>query len=239
MRPTLSMEDYLKALYALEELGQQGTTSALARRLGVRPASVTGMLKRMAQAGLVEYRPRAGARLTPQGRRLALQVIRKHRLLERFLHDILGFPWDQVHAEAERLEHAVSDEFIQRLAAWLGEPEQDPHGHPIPGPDLKPPPRRGIPLDHIPVGRPVRVVQVSDRDAVALRRLAELGLRPGQQLVIRRRTPLDALLDIELQPQGAQIVLGPALAHYVLVELVEPPDATAAPERTRTPEASA
>lgn len=221
MKPTLSMEDYLKALYALEELGHKATTGALARHLGVRPASVTGMLKRLAEAGLVDYRPRGGARLTSEGRRLALQVIRKHRLLERFLHDVLGFPWDQVHAEAERLEHAVSEEFIRRLAAWLGEPEHDPHGHPIPGPDLKPPPRRGIPLDHIAVGNQVRVVQVSDKDPLVLRRLDELGLRPGQRVWLRQRTPLDALLVLELLPQGRQVVLGPALAHHVLVERLE------------------
>ncbi len=214
------MEDYLKALYALEETGKAGTTSALARRLGVRPASVTEMLKRLAEAHLVEYRPRQGARLTPQGRRAALQVIRKHRLLERFLHDVLGFPWDKVHAEAERLEHAVSDEFIQRLAVWLGEPEHDPHGHPIPGPDLEPPAPRGMPLDHVPVGQMVKVVAVSDRDPTVLRRLDELGLRPNQQLVIRRRTPLDALLYLELLPQGHQVILGPALAHSVMVERV-------------------
>lgn len=219
-RPTLSMEDYLKALYALEETGKPGTTTALARRLGVRPASVTEMFKRLAQAQLVEYQPRRGARLTEKGKRFALQVIRKHRLLERFLHDVLGFPWDKVHAEAERLEHAVSDEFIQRLAAWMGEPERDPHGHPIPGPDLEPPLPQGIPLDHIPVGQQVRIVAVSDRDPAVLRRLDELGLHPNQRLLVHQRTPLDALLYLELLPQGQQVVVGPALAHTILVEPV-------------------
>ncbi len=218
MRPTLSMEDYLKALYALEEAGQRGSTSALARRLGVAPASVTEMLKRLDAAGLVHYQPRRGASLTPKGRRVALQIIRKHRLLERFLHDVLGFSWDQVHLEAERLEHAVSDEFIRRLATWLGEPAYDPHGHPIPGPNLEPPQPRGVPLDHVPAGQRVRVVQVSDRDPAALRRLADLGLRPGQEVVVRKRTPFDGLLHLELLPQGEQVVLGPVLAHSVWVE---------------------
>ncbi len=218
MRPTLSMEDYLKALYGLEEAGGRATTSALARRLGVAPASVTEMLKRMAAAGLVEYRPRRGAVLTPQGRRLALQVIRRHRLLERFLHDVLGFPWDQVHPEAERLEHAVSEEFVRRLAAWLGEPAYDPHGHPIPGPNLEPPPTRGVPLDHVAVGHRVRVVQVSDQDPAVLRRLAQLGMKPGRAIWVRERTPFDGLLRLELRPEGVTVVLGPVLAHSVLVE---------------------
>jgi len=127
--PTLSMQDYAKAMYALEQQGSERvSTSALAAYLGLSPAAVTEMLRRMAQTQppLVEYWPRRGAKLTPEGRRLALRMLRRHRLLERFLHDILGFPLDQLHAEAERLEHAVSDEFIRRLAAWLGDPATDP-----------------------------------------------------------------------------------------------------------------
>ncbi len=216
------MEDYLKALYELE--GESGlvSTTALARHLGVRPASVTGMLKRMAEQGLVTYRPRQGARLTEQGRRLALDMVRKHRLLERFLHDVLGFPWDAVHAEAERLEHAVSEEFIRRLAAWMGEPSHDPHGHPIPGPDLQPPPQEGIPLEHIEPGVVVEVVQVSDRDARVLRHLASLDLRPGQRLRILTRTPIDRLLQVEIAASGRRVVLGPALARAVRVRPAKP-----------------
>lgn len=219
-QPTLSMEDYLKALYMLEARGAIPTTTALARYLGVRPASVTGMLKRLAQDGLVDYRPRHGARLTPQGRNIALRMVRKHRLLERFLHDVLGFPWDRVHEEAERLEHAVSDEFIHRLAVWMGEPRHDPHGHPIPGPDLTPPPARGFPLDLVAVGQRVRVVAVSDRDPEVLRRLDELGLHPNQVLEVAQRTIADDLLHVRLLPQGKDVVLGPALAHQIWVEEV-------------------
>ncbi len=220
--PTLSMEDYLKALYHLGTQAPRVSTTALARWLQVAPASATEMLQRLAawKPPLVEYRPRHGAVLTPAGRTIALRIIRKHRLLERFLHDILGFPWDEVHAEAEHLEHAVSDAFIQRLAAWLGDPAYDPHGHPIPGPDLQMPPLRDRPLAQMPVGVLVRVTRVSDRDPLLLRRLDELGVQLGSTLRLDQRTPYDNLLQVRLWPQGGVRILGPRLAQSIFVQQV-------------------
>ncbi len=234
--PTVSMEDYLKALYHLESRTPRVSTTALARWLHVAPASATEMLRRMAawQPPLVHYTPRHGATLTPHGRRLALGIIRKHRLLERFLHDILGFPWDAVHAEAERLEHAVSDEFIRRLAALLGDPAYDPHGHPIPGPDLHLPPVADTPLLHAPPGVPLVVKRVSDRDPGLLRRITEIGLRLGQRLIVLERTPYDQLLHLQLEPGGGRTVVGPRLAQSIFVQPVEPVTPTpAAPLEAR------
>ncbi len=220
--PTLSMEDYLKALYHLGQQHPRVSTTALARWLGVAPASVTEMLRRLAtwKPPLVDYRPRRGAVLTPAGQRIALRVIRTHRLLERFLHDVLGFPWDAVHGEAERLEHAASDEFIRRLAAWLGDPAYDPHGHPIPGPDLRLPPLSDRPLAQAPVGAWLTVSRVSDRDPALLRRLADLGLHLGRTLVLAQRTPYDHLLHLRLEPEGTAVVVGPRLAQAVFVRVV-------------------
>ncbi len=226
--PTLSMEDYLKALYHLEAQAPRVSTTALARWLGVAPASATEMLRRLAawQPPLVDYRPRRGARLTPAGRQAALKVIRKHRVLERFLHDILGFSWAAVHAEAERLEHAASDEFIGRLAAWLGDPVYDPHGHPIPGPDLRVPPLSDIPLAQAPLHVPLVVSRVSDRDPALLRRLDALGLQLQQAFVLHERTPYDHVLHLRLLPAGPTVVIGPRLAQAVFVR---PQAAPAAP----------
>ncbi len=222
--PTLSMEDYLKALYHLERQAPRVSTTALARWLGIAPASATEMLRRLAawQPPLVHYTPRRGATLTPAGREAALRVIRKHRLLERFLHDILGFPWDAVHAEAERLEHAASDEFIRRLAAWLGDPAYDPHGHPIPGPDLRLPPLSDRPLAQAPVGARLTISRVSDRDPALLRRLADLGLHLGRRVRLLERTPYDHLLHLRLEPEGSAVVVGPRLAQAIFVRVAAP-----------------
>ncbi|NPA26427.1 MAG: metal-dependent transcriptional regulator [Chloroflexi bacterium] len=219
--PTLSMQDYAKALYVLEQR-QPGriSTSALASYLDLSPAAVTEMLHRMAkvQPPLVDYRPRRGARLTTEGQRLALRMLRRHRLLERFLHDVLGFPLEQVHTEAERLEHAVSDAFIQRLAAWMGEPKSDPHGHPIPGPDLQPPDAPGRPFRSLAPDARAQVVQVCDRDPEQLRRLAALGLRPGQRFRVLERDPYEPVFRIRLEPQGTEVLVGPRLAAALRVE---------------------
>ncbi|MDW8396234.1 MAG: metal-dependent transcriptional regulator, partial [Anaerolineae bacterium] len=127
-----SMQDYLKVILELIQSNQRATTNALAARLNVTPASVTGMLKRLAELNLVEYEPYQGAELTPAGRRVALEVVRHHRLLELYLIEAMGYRWDEVHAEAERLEHAISQEFAERMARILGDPKVDPHGDPIP-----------------------------------------------------------------------------------------------------------
>ncbi|MGQ9692253.1 MAG: metal-dependent transcriptional regulator [Thermaceae bacterium] len=190
MRPPLteSQEDYLKAILLLEERGGRATTQALSSLLQVRPASVTEMLKRLAELGLVLHAPYRGAELTPLGRRIALEVLRHHRLLETFLHQTLGYAWEEVHEEAERLEHHISEAFEQRIAELLGHPERDPHGDPIPGPGLEPIPPEGINLLEAPLGQ-VRLLRVLAQDPATLNSLAQLDLLPGNTLEVLEKIP--------------------------------------------------
>lgn len=184
-RETLSpaQEDYLKQIFLIDRSGCTASTQTLADRLGVRPPSVTGMLKRLAQQGFIEHEPYRGARLTPEGRRAAMELVRHHRLLETFLHDMLGFPWDEVHEEAERLEHVISEEFERRIALALGDPTHDPHGDPIPTPDLDFP--EEIPtilLTETTPGSEVRLARVHIQDRDSLNLLARVGLIPGSSV---------------------------------------------------------
>jgi DtxR family transcriptional regulator, Mn-dependent transcriptional regulator len=179
------MQDYAKAIYSLEAQQTAGvSTSALAERLGVTPASVSAMLHRLEQRGLVECEPYHGARLTVEGRRVALEVLRHHRLLEAFLSQELGVPWDRVHDEAEVLEHVISEDLEQRIAAKLGDPLRDPHGDPIPRPDLRleDPPTQAI--SELPAGACGRFVRVSDANPAMLRYLDELGIALGEAFEI-------------------------------------------------------
>ncbi len=185
---TEAQEDYLKAILLLEEEGGRATTQALAEALGVRPASVTEMLKKLAELGLVRHTPYRGAELTPLGRRVALEVVRHHRLLETFLHQALGYSWEEVHAEAERLEHHISEAFEHRIAELLGHPERDPHGDPIPGPGLELGLDEGMGLLQAPLGQ-ARLLRVLAQDPDTLNLLAQLGLRPGREVKILERSP--------------------------------------------------
>jgi len=162
------------------------TGNALAQRLGVRAASVTGMLQKLAaqKPPFVKYEKHHGARLTASGKVRALEVLRRHRLLERFLHDFLDYSWDEVHDEAERLEHFISERFEDRIAAKLGDPETDPHGHPIPERSGKLPIRSEVLLSKWACGVPAVISSVSDRDPVALREMTRLGLRPGVAIMV-------------------------------------------------------
>jgi DtxR family Mn-dependent transcriptional regulator len=175
---TLSVQDYLKVIYDLTASGEPASTTALAGRLGVSPASVTGMVQRMARLRppLVRYRKHHGVLLTGAGRRGALEVIRHHRLLETWLVQSLGYSWDRVHGEAEQLEHAISKEMEQRISAALGDPERDPHGDLIPSKDLRMPPDHSIVLADLAVGQEAVVKRVRSDNAVVLRNLAALGL---------------------------------------------------------------
>ncbi len=198
---TESVDDYLKAILELggaEEL--RVTSNALAHHLGVRAASVTGMLQKLAvhKPPFVKYEKHHGAHLTPAGRMRALEVLRHHRLLERFLHDFLDYPWDEVHEEAERLEHFISERLEDRIAAKLGDPEVDPHGHLIPGRSGALPPRREVPLTSWACGIPAVVSSVSDRDAAALREMSRLGVKPGVPITVEsgaRDTSLRVRID--------------------------------------------
>ncbi|MFP4623339.1 MAG: metal-dependent transcriptional regulator [Gemmatimonadota bacterium] len=210
------MEDYLKAIYQLARGDAPVATSAIADRLGVAPGSVTGMLKRLCQQDLVEHERYQGARLTARGQREAIRMIRRHRVLELFLVEVLGYTWDQVHAEAERLEHAASDALVNRMAAVLGDPESDPHGHPIPSPSGQ---LRSTPLPtlaELEVGDRAVVRRVSDEDPEALRYMARLNLIPGVTIEVLERAPFAGPL--RLRVAEAEELVGVELARRLRVE---------------------
>ena len=212
---TAPVEDYLKAVYALERAGESAGTNDLAARLGVAPASVSGMVRRLADAGYLDYERYRGVRLTESGRKAALRTIRRHRIIEAYLAAALGYPWDRVHAEAERLEHAASDELIDRMADVLGEPTVDPHGAPIPtrGGDVDE--TQYVALSELAPGHSARVKRVSDEDPERLRYLAQLGIVPGASVKVLARAPFEG--PISLTVDGHEQTIGPGLASQVLV----------------------
>ena len=213
---TEAVEDYAKALHALAKRCEGPvTTSALAERLGVSPGTVTAMLKRMGEMGLVEHEPYRGARLTEEGDRVALEVIRHHRLLESYLTEVLGMPWDRVHDEAEVLEHYISEELEERIAVALGHPRHDPHGDPIPDRDLGVAADRGKPLAELETGRTGVLVRVSDSDPEMLRYLAERDIMPGSRLSVGDREPFGGSVAIEVG--GNVHAIGAELAHRMLI----------------------
>jgi len=181
----------------------------VAERLGVTPASASGMLRRLADEGVVEYAPYRGARLTPEGERIALEVIRHHRLLELFLAEELGMPWDRVHAEAEVLEHHISEELEELIADKLGEPALDPHGDPIPDRDLALSADDSVPLIELDPGEEGIFARVSDSDASMLRYLAERAIQPGAILTVKSREPFGGPLMVEIagrtHPLGSEL----------------------------------
>jgi DtxR family transcriptional regulator, Mn-dependent transcriptional regulator len=186
---TVAVQDYLKAIYALESAGERVTTSALAARMGVSAPSATAMAKRLAELGLVERAPYRGVVLTDEGRRSALEVTRHHRLLERYLADRLGLSLDEVHAEADRLEHALSEELEAKIDAELGFPTHDPHGDPIPDRELRVDTGHSRTLVDLEPGERARVSRVPDGDSDLLRYLTELGLVPGSQVEVLAQAP--------------------------------------------------
>jgi DtxR family transcriptional regulator, Mn-dependent transcriptional regulator len=213
------MEDYLKAAYRLKMDGKPATNQLLADQLGVSGPSVTNMVKRLDEMRLLRHTRYQGVELTPAGERIALEVVRHHRLLELYLAETLGYPWDQVHDEAEKLEHHVSDELEARMDSYLGFPTRDPHGDPIPTRDGLIPEDTDLLLAELSDRTPATVVRVSDRDPVQLRYLAELGLIPGAQVTIVERLPFDELTRIEV---GASThVIGRQLSRSVWVERPE------------------
>jgi DtxR family transcriptional regulator, Mn-dependent transcriptional regulator len=214
--PTPAVEDYLKAIYQLSEAGEPVSTSAIAERLGIAAGSVTGMLKRLSEAGLVEHTRYYGARLTDDGAQNAVRTIRRHRILELFLVKVLGFTWDRVHEEAERLEHVVSDEMIDRMAGVLGQPEADPHGAPIPEAGREFHERRYPSLADLDTGDHAVLRRVPDEDPAALRYLAQLDLLPGAELEVLDVAPFNGPLRILIN--GREQVVGRELAAYVSVE---------------------
>jgi DtxR family Mn-dependent transcriptional regulator len=185
-----SIQDYAKAVYALEtRRGAAVSTNDLAARLGVTPGSVSGMVRKLTEVGIVEHEPYRGVRLTAEGRRVALEVLRHHRLLELFFAQELGMPWDRVHAEAEVLEHVISEELEQLIAARLGNPAVDPHGDPIPTPEFEIHERRTFSLDELAVGAVGRFVRVSDSNPEMLRYLADHGIALDAWIEVVDRQP--------------------------------------------------
>ena len=216
---SLTVENYVKAIAQISARDRTGTsavaTGELAHALSVSPGTVTGMLKTLSEASLATYTPYEGARLTPAGQRLALKVIRRHRLLELFLVETLKMPWDEVHEEAEHMEHAASERLIDRIDAFLGHPSVDPHGDPIPTADgsLKEP--EGNPLSALPRGQRFRVVRVVDQDPAFLRYLTECGLDLNAEGELAENRPEAGALVIHLNARS--IALGHDAAAKVLV----------------------
>jgi DtxR family transcriptional regulator, Mn-dependent transcriptional regulator len=213
-----AVQDYAKAIYALElREGDAVSTNALAGRLGVTAASASGMVKRLDELGLVEHQPYRGVSLTENGRRVALEVMRHHRLLELYLVKSLGVPWDRVHQEAEVLEHVLSEELEELIAAKLGDPTHDPHGDPIPTRDLTIEEGSTVSLQTLEVGDRGTFTRVSDSDPEMLRFLAERGIAPGDRLEVVEKQPFDGPLFVRF---GDHVhVLGGALAQAMRVEV--------------------
>ncbi len=219
---TDSVQDYLKIIYELTQDGKTANTTALATRLGIKPASVTGMVQKLSsiKPALVSYRKYQGVTLTAAGERAALEVIRHHRLIEAWLVRTLGYSWDEVHSEAEKLEHVISEDFEMRVAAALGHPDRDPHGEPIPNAELVMPVDKSLPLSSIPPEQESIVRRVDAQDAQFLRYIEELGLVPGARLKTLSVSPYDQVMRVHMQGKKETVVLGPAITNRVFVEIL-------------------
>ena len=215
-RLSTAIEDYLKAIYLLQQQEEQVGTTVLAERLQVKPASVSGMLKKLGDLQLVRHTPYHGVMLTPAGEKIALEVLRHHRLIELYLVEALGYTWDEVHSEAEELEHVISEKLEARIAEWLGHPTRDPHGDPIPSPEGLLPQEHSQPLDALAVGQAGTVAQVLVQDADRLRYLAGLGLVPGANVVVEAREPFEGPLTVKIGVTSH--VLDARLAKTIVVE---------------------
>ncbi|MFI5244088.1 MAG: metal-dependent transcriptional regulator [Gemmatimonadales bacterium] len=212
---TRQAEDYLKVIYEIEQDGKPAATTDIAEQLGIAAASVSGMVQRLARLSLVKVERYRGARLTASGRAVALQLIRRHRIIESFLVTKLGYGWDDVHEEAERLEHAASAELIDRLAEALGNPAADPHGAPIPTAAGRVDERRLSSIADLPVGARARVVRMSDRDAEFLRYMKKRGIVPGATVRVTAREPFDGPITLTVGRKRQAIGATAAAKVYV------------------------
>ena len=218
---SVSVEDYLKAIYGLTQEQKRASTNDIAGRMGVTPASATGMIQKLAAADppLVEYQKHRGVSLTPAGEQSALEIIRHHRLLESFLHEKLGYGWDEVHEEADRLEHVISEELEERISQALGDPAYDPHGEPIPSRRFEMPDQPGVRLSELRAGDRATIQRTSTMDAGLLRYLASAGLMPGQRIAVLDVSPFDANLRLQVEGLEEPVVLGPPVAGQIFVRM--------------------
>ncbi len=220
---THAVEDYLKIIYDLTQSQGRASTTQIATALEVTPASVTGMIKKLAATcpPLLEYQRHRGVVLTPEGEKIALEIIRHHRLLELFLYETLGYSWDEVDAEADRLEHVISEEFESRITAVLGDPTHDPHGDPIPSPDLEMPSHATLCLRELRPKQSGTIQRVRDGDAELLRFLHAHGVVPQAGFTVLAYEPFDGNLTLQIEGRPAPVVLGPRVTRQIFVERIE------------------
>ena len=214
-----AVEDYLKTIYKLQQDGESVSTSDIARSMDVSSASVTNMVKRLAQLNLVEYESYRGVTLTSTGEKVALEIIRHHRLLELYLREVMGYSWDKVHEEAEHLEHHISEEFEEKLDELLGYPTHDPHGDPIPTREGEIADVTTDPLADVQPGQAVRIQRVSDTDPEMLSYLEEMGLLPGTSIEIVQKAPFQGPITVRID--SSEQVLGHRIASNIFVKPVK------------------
>ncbi len=219
---TQAAEDYLKSIYKLQEKGGKVSTGILAEYLDVKPASVTGMIKKLKTMNLVSHQRYHGVTLTDAGKAIALEIIRHHRLLELYLFKALGVPWDGVHEEAEKLEHVISEDVEARMDEFLGYPTADPHGSPIPDKNGVVPKTQSIPMTDLQNGQTCVVAEVSDSDSALLRHLGSFNLYPGTPFRVIEVAPFEGPFTIDIAGQHA--VIGREVAKHIFVNKVEQTD---------------
>jgi DtxR family Mn-dependent transcriptional regulator len=218
---TQNIQDYLKAIYSLTENEGSASTNALAARLGIKPGSVTGMIQKLATSAppLVIYSKHQGVTLTAEGERAALEVIRHHRLLEAYLVQMLGYSWDEVHAEADRLEHVISEDFEARIAAALGNPLRDPHGELIPTAELTMPTDADMPLSALRPPQKAHILRVRSDDPQLLRHLESLGLVPGAQVEAVEYSSFDQNVSLRVGQSESPTVVGIAISSRIFIHM--------------------
>lgn len=218
---SFNIQDYLKRIYELTLGGGKASTSKLAEALGISAASVTNMLQKLSKTKppYVTYQKHQGVQLTEAGRLAALEIIRRHRLIEHYLVEKLGYTWDEVHEEAEVLEHAMSPLLERRIDAALGYPEVDPHGDPIPDANLDMPEIEQTSLSNLEIGKSGRIIRVPHEDPQVLRYLGKCGLRPGARIKLISRTPYDKTMRIKIFDVEDEAVVGPSLGNQIMVSV--------------------
>jgi DtxR family transcriptional regulator, Mn-dependent transcriptional regulator len=217
---SVSIEDYLKAIYGLTRDQERTSTNKIAEQMMVKPASVTGMVQKLAikDPPLVDYHKHRGVSLTAEGERMALEVVRHHRLLETFLYDKLGYTWDEVHDEADRLEHVISEELEERISLALGDPSFDPHGDPIPTREFQMPDQSHSRMSELHPGDRATIQRISDANPDLLHYLSSVGLTLNSTVTILAATPLDGNLQLQINGQDMPIVLGERITRKIFVK---------------------